>query len=68
MLMLGPKAAGYSIRRGSDPAFLDGRCAEVVLADGHVVGMFGTVHPEVLGNFGLQYPSSAADLDLQAFV
>jgi phenylalanyl-tRNA synthetase beta chain len=68
MLMLGPKAVGYAIRRGADPAFLEGRCAEVVLKDGTVVGMFGTVHPEVLGNFGLEFPSSAADLNLQAFL
>lgn len=68
LLMLGPKAAGYSIRRGSDPSFLDGRCAEAVLADGRVVGTFGTVHPEVLGNFDLEFPTSAADIDLQAFL
>jgi len=33
-----------------------------------VVGTFGTVHPEVLGNFELEFPTSAADLDLQAFL
>ena len=36
MLMLGPKAVGFVIRRGTDASFLEGRCAEVVLQSGKV--------------------------------
>ena len=51
------------------PSFLEGRCGEIVLKkSGQVVGLFGTVHPEVLGNFDLPYPTSAAEIDLQAFL
>lgn len=45
------------------------RCAEIFLkSSGQVVGLFGTVHPEVLGHFDLPYPTSAAEIDLQAFL
>jgi hypothetical protein len=43
MLMLGPKAEGFSIRRASDATYLEGRCAEVLLKCGRVVGSFGAL-------------------------
>ena len=33
-----------------------------------VVGTFGSVHPEVLSLFELEFPTSAVDIDLQAFL
>ena len=65
LLMLGPRAAGASIVRGSNPSFLEGRCAAVHLANGAEVGHFGTVHPEVLCNFELDYPTAALELNLE---
>jgi phenylalanyl-tRNA synthetase beta chain len=65
--MLGPRAAGYTISAGSNPSFLEGRCAQVKLADGTQIGHFGTFHPEVLVNFDLDYPASGAELDLSVF-
>ena len=69
MLMLGHRPGAYSVRPATDPTFFDGRCAEVAMkADGAVVGTFGTVHPDVLGNFELDCPSSAIDIDLEYFL
>jgi len=68
-MMLGVPSNGWGVRHASDPSFFDGRCAEIFLKpSGQVVGLFGTVHPEVLGNFELPYPTSAAEIDLQAFL
>jgi phenylalanyl-tRNA synthetase beta chain len=68
LAMIGPKAKGSRLTRVSDPSFLDGRCAAVVLPDGTRVGTLGTVHPEVLTAFDVDFPCSAADLDLEAFL
>ncbi len=69
MRMLGVGSGGFRVRPGSDRTYLDGRCAEIVLASsGKVVGTFGSVHPEVLSLFELEFPTSAVDIDLQAFL
>merc|ERR1712083_1046495 len=65
--MLGLKQADYAIVHGNDPSFLEGRCAEVT-TNGQKIGVFGTVHPQVLMNFELDFPTSAADIDLQYFL
>ena len=68
-MMLAVPTDSYGLRHASDPSFFEGRCAEIYLKkSGQVVGLFGTVHPEVLGNFDLPYPTSAAEIDLQAFL
>ena len=68
-MMLAVPTDSYGLRHASDPSFFEGRCAEIDLKkSGQVVGLFGTVHPEVLGNFDLPYPTSAAEIDLQAFL
>ena len=69
MMMLGLKPGEFGVRKGNDPTYMDGRCAEVFLVDsGAAVGTFGTVHPEILGAFDLEFPTSAIDIDLQAFL
>lgn len=69
MCMLGLPPDGFAVRKGSDPTFLEGRCAEVFLpSSGQTVGVFGTVHPEVLQAFDLEFPTSAVDIDLEMFV
>ena len=48
-MMLAVPADSYGLRHASDPSFFEGRCAEIYLKkSGQVVGLFGTVHPEVL--------------------
>ena len=69
MMMLGLGAGDFGVRMGSERHFMDGRCAELYLTKtGQVVGTFGTVHPEVLGSFELEFPTSAVEIDLQAFL
>jgi len=69
MRMLGLEDRDFGVRPGAEPVYLDGRCAEVYLtANEQAVGTFGTVHPEVLGAFELEFPTSAVDIDLEAFL
>ncbi|HDY74550.1 MAG TPA: phenylalanine--tRNA ligase subunit beta [Euryarchaeota archaeon] len=42
------------------PSFIPGRCAQVV-----GVGYFGELHPQVLTNFGLEYPAVAFEITLK---
>ena len=60
--MLGVPASDFGVRPGGDKLYLEGRCAEVYLKEtGQAVGTFGTVHPEVLESFELEFPTSAVD-------
>ena len=45
----------------SNNAFIEGRCA-AVSAGLEVLGVMGEIHPEVLGNFGLEEPAVGAEL------
>merc|ERR1712012_1188299 len=56
-------SAGYHIRQGADPAYFEGRAAEVV-AFGQVVGTLGVIHPDVVTAFDLNLPCSALELNL----
>lgn len=56
--------AGYS--------YFPGRAAEILLSRPHVsegswvpIGTFGILHPIVLNNFNIQYPSSCLEMDLE---
>jgi len=68
LMMLGLLKGDYQIVKGDEPYFLEGRCAQVVRSNGQKVGVFGTVHPEVLESFELDFPTSAADIDIEAFL
>ena len=54
-------AAKYEVAEHSDPAFIEGRCAKVVV-NGKDVAVFGEVHPAVLSNFKIEEPVVAAEL------
>lgn len=51
--------------------YFGGRAAEVLLTSPHTdgkrvrIGTFGILHPEVLGNFDILYPSSSMELNLE---
>jgi len=67
--MLGLSSTDVRVRKGDSPTFLDGRCAEIYLTKANkAVGHFGTVHPEVLKAFDLEFPTSALEMDLEAFL
>jgi phenylalanyl-tRNA synthetase beta chain len=52
--------------------YFPGRAAEVLLttpgSERVSIGTFGILHPEVLGNFDIQYPSSCLELDLESLL
>ncbi|MDR2363401.1 MAG: hypothetical protein LBD65_03190, partial [Spirochaetaceae bacterium] len=45
--------------------FIPGRAA-LIRYQGEIAGVFGEIHPEVLENWGLTVPCTAAELDLDA--
>lgn len=54
-------------------SYFPGRAAEILLTKpGGVermsIGTFGILHPEVLGNFDIQYPTSSLELDLECLL
>jgi phenylalanyl-tRNA synthetase beta chain len=52
--------------------YFPGRAAEILLTkpgcERVSIGTFGILHPEVLCNFDVQYPSSAVELDLESLL
>ncbi len=50
-----------------DPTYFSGRSAEVLL-NGKVIGSIGVLHPEVIDNFGLKYPCSALEIQIEDFL
>lgn len=66
---------GYSIEELKEgghsdaPTYFPGRAAEIWLTktgeERKSIGTFGILHPEVLGNFDIQYPSSSLELNLE---
>ena len=63
----------YALRQSANATYFPGRAGDIVLlqpgeaetAMGQTVGQFGTMHPEVLRNFGLKFPVSAFELNLE---
>ncbi len=55
----------YTVAESADPAFLDGRRADIIV-DGKIVGVFGEIHPAVLTAFDLEHSVAAFALDLTA--
>jgi phenylalanyl-tRNA synthetase beta chain len=57
----------YEVEASQDPRFIPGRTAEIRYK-GEPIGVFGEVHPEVLGNWGLIVPCIAAEIDVEALL
>jgi phenylalanyl-tRNA synthetase beta chain len=55
----------YSVRESTDPAFIDGRRGDIIVA-GRTAGVFGEIHPAVLNAFELEHPVAAFEFDLRA--
>ncbi|HOX34695.1 MAG TPA: phenylalanine--tRNA ligase subunit beta [Methanoregulaceae archaeon] len=55
----------YTVNESQDPAFIDGRRADIVVK-GKSIGVFGEIHPTVLVAFELEHPVAAFELDLRA--
>ena len=57
----------YEVEEREDPRFIKGRCA-AILYKGDCIGVFGEIHPEVLENWGIGMPCTAAELDMEALL
>ena len=55
----------YTVKESADPAFIDGRRGNIIVA-GKTVGVFGEVHPAVLTAFELEHSVAAFEFDLRA--
>jgi phenylalanyl-tRNA synthetase beta chain len=55
----------YTVRESADPAFIDGRRGDIIVA-GKKVGAFGEIHPAVLTAFELEHSVAAFEFDLRA--
>ena len=51
----------YEIADSDDPAFIEGRRAEIIVG-GRCAGVFGAVHPGVILNFRLDQPVIAFEM------
>lgn len=59
----------YRVVPRDDPTFFPGRSATILLSKAGVeteIGTFGVVHPTVLANFEIDYPTSALEIDVEA--
>ena len=57
----------YDLEESTDPRFIPGRAASVFYK-GKPIGVFGELHPELLENWGLGMPCTAAELDVEALL
>ncbi|MDR2098363.1 MAG: phenylalanine--tRNA ligase subunit beta [Spirochaetaceae bacterium] len=57
----------YSVREADDPRFIPGRAAYIVRL-GAVAGVFGEFHPELLENWDIKAPCTAAEIDLDMLI
>ena len=57
----------YELEETDDPRFIPGRAAAIIYK-GNKTGVFGEIHPEVLENWGITVPCSAAEIDLDALI
>jgi len=57
---------GYSIKPAKHGTFLEGRTAEIFMGN-KSVGIFGEVSPFVLSHFGIEYPVTLFEIELDAF-
>lgn len=53
----------FAVEEADDPRFIPGRAA-LIVRKGAPVGVFGEFHPELLDNWDIKSPCSAAEIDL----
>ncbi|NHN57394.1 phenylalanine--tRNA ligase subunit beta [Calidifontibacter sp. DB0510] len=56
------------VTAGDRAPFHPGRCAQLALPDGTVIGHAGELHPKVIGRLGLPARTVAGELDLDALI
>jgi phenylalanyl-tRNA synthetase beta chain len=58
---------GWESRPVKHASFLEGRAAAIVMKR-RELGVLGEIHPEVLNNFGLENPTSAFEINVEALL
>jgi len=53
----------YTVKEVEHPSFISGRCARITVGKKDVA-FIGEIHPSVLENFGLEFPTCALELNL----
>ena len=53
----------YEVNERDYPSFIPGRSGDVKI-DGKLAGLIGEIHPQILGNWGLEVPVVAFEIDL----
>jgi phenylalanyl-tRNA synthetase beta chain len=53
----------YNIRNFDHPAFVNGRCASIIIKNKEV-GFFGELHPKTISEFDLEYPIIAFEIQV----
>lgn len=54
----------YDFKESQDPAFIEGRSV-IIHINGKRAGVMGEVHPEVLTNFGIEYPVTLFEMEVE---
>lgn len=68
MRALNVPAAAYRLAPSTaDPAFFPGFAVDVLVAN-EKLGVMGVLHPEVLKNFGLDFPATVLEIHVKPFV
>ena len=57
----------WKIKATEHTSFLKGRAASIHIRN-EEIGILGEIHPEVLNNFGLENPTVAFEIDLEALI
>lgn len=57
----------FKVQASEHPSFINGRCATILIG-GKEAGIMGEVNPEVLMNFGIENPTTAFELDIDALL
>ncbi|WP_153504725.1 phenylalanine--tRNA ligase subunit beta [Cumulibacter manganitolerans] len=64
----GAVGTDVTVRQGEHAPWHPGRCAEIVVGSGEVVGYAGELHPQVCDELGLPRRTSVAEIDLDALI
>ncbi len=54
----------FELKEIEDEAFISGRAAAIIV-NGNEIGVIGEIHPEVLTNFGIEYPVALFELNVE---
>ncbi len=66
--MLRDSGISYEIKEFIHPAFIEGRCAEIIDDDNNHICFFGELHPKTISNFLLEHPVIAFEFNIDEMI